>query len=255
MLPVSKVTLEVRETTGEDELIVLEPAGRPVTAMMRLAARVAVSAAGEPIAWEELPATDLGAIALVIRQAWLGDTIRTQGYCADPACREPMDIAFSISAYLGHHTPRPCRGVLSGGKAGWFELAGGGAAFRLPTIGDLQHAVSAPDPELCLRQRCLDPAVIPAVVARRISRAMYALAPSLDGPVTARCLACDGDAVLQFDPLTYTLAELRYAAGDLYEQVHLLASTFGWPERDILLLPRRRRARYAALIHDQRVPA
>ncbi len=255
MLPVSRVTLEIRETTGEDELIVLEPADCPVTTMVRLAGRVAVDATGEAIAWEELPAADLGAIALVIRQTWLGDTIRAQGCCADPACHEPMDIAFSISAYLRHHRPRRCRGVLHGDEAGWFELAGGSAAFRLPTIGDLQTAISAPDPELCLRQRCLDPAVIHAAVARRISRAMYALAPSLDGPVAARCPACDGDVVLQFEPLTYTLAELRYAAGDLYEQVHLLASTFGWPERDILLLPRRRRARYAALIHDQRVPA
>lgn len=249
------MTLEVRETTGEDELIVLEPAGHPVNAAVRLADRVAVSSTGGAVAWDKLPAADLDAIALVIRQAWLGDTISSQGYCAGPGCRERMDIAFSISAYLGHHRPRSCRGVLPGRQTGWFELAGGGASFRLPTIGDLQTAVSAPDAELCLRQRCVDPPVIPAAVARRISRAMYALAPSLGGPVTARCPGCDGDVVLQFDPLTYALAELRCAAGDLYEQVHLLASTFGWSERDILLMPRRRRARYAARIHDQRVPA
>jgi hypothetical protein len=255
VLPVSKVTLTVRETTGEDELIVLEPAGHPVTAAVRLADRVAVSSTGEAVAWEELPAADLDAIILVIRQAWLGDTIRTQGCCADPACRERMDIAFSISVYLRHHRPRTCRAVLPGRKAGWFELAGGGASFRLPTIGDLQTAVSAPDAELRLRQRCVDPPVIPASVARRISRAMYALAPSMGGLVTARCPACGNDVIMHFDPLTYTLAELRCAAGDLYEQVNLLASAFGWSEREILLMPRRRRARYAALIQHQRVPA
>lgn len=255
MLPVSHVTLEVRETTGEDELIILEPAGHPVTIMVRLADRIAVSAAGEPVTWDELPAADLGAIALIIRRTWLGDTIRTEGFCADPACREPMDIAFGISAYLGHHRPRPGRGVLAGRSCGWFDLADADASFRLPTIGDLRVAVSTPDPELCLRQRCVTPAAVPSAVARRISRAMYALAPSLNGPVTARCPACGGDVILHFDPLTYTLAELRDAVADLYEQVHMLASAFGWPERDILLLPRRRRARYAALIHDQRVPA
>jgi hypothetical protein len=255
VLPVSRVTVNVRETTGEDELIVLEPAGHPVTAAVRLAGRVAVRSTGEAVAWEELPAADLDAITLVIRQAWLGDTVRTQGCCADPACHEPMDIAFSISAYLGHHQPRKCRGVLPGRKAGWFELAGGGASFRLPTIGDLQTAASAPDAELYLRQSCVDPPVIPAAIARRISRAMYALAPSLGGPVTAQCPACDGDVVLQFEPLTFTLAELRCAAGNLYEQVYLLASTFGWSEREILRLPRRRRAGYAAFIHDQRMLA
>ncbi len=255
MLPVSGLTLEVQETTGEDELIILEPASHPVTAAVRLAQRVAVSSTGEAVAWDELPAADLDAVTLVIRRAWLGDTIMTQGWCADPACREPMDIAFSISAYLGHHRPRSCRGVRPAGKTGWFELTGVGVSFRLPTIGDLRMAVGAPDPELCLRQRCVDPAAIPLAVARRISRAMYALAPSLGGPVTARCPGCDGDVVLHFDPVTYTLTELRYAAGDLYEQVHLLASAFGWPESDILLMPRRRRARYAAIIHDQRMPA
>lgn len=255
MLPASRVTLQVRETTGEDELIVLEPAGHPVTVMVRLADRIAVSATGEPVAWDELPAADLGAIALIIRRAWLGDTIRTEGSCADPACREPMDIAFGISAYLGHYRPRPCRGVLAGRGAGWFDLAGGGASFRLPTIGDLLASSGSPDPELCLRQRCVTPAVVPSVVARRISRAMYALAPSLNGPVTACCPACGGEVILQFDPLTFALAELRDAVVGLYEQVHLLASAFGWPEHDILHLPRRRRARYAALIQDQRVPA
>ncbi len=255
MLPVSNISLEVREATGEDELIVLEPAGHPVTAVVRLADRVAVSTMGEAVAWEDLPAADLGAVALTMRRAWLGETIRTQGSCADPACRESMDIVFSISAYLRHHRPRPCRGALPGPRAGWFELAGGGVSFRLPTIGDLLTAVGTADPELCLRQRCVDPAMIPAAAARRISRAMYALAPSLGGPVTAECPACGGSVTLHFDPLAYALAELREAASDLYEQVHLLASAFGWPERDILLLPRQRRVRYAALILDQRVPA
>jgi hypothetical protein len=255
VLPVSRVTLEVRETTGEDELIVLEPAGHPVTVMVRLAERIAVSATGEPVAWDELPAADLGAIALMIRRAWLGEVIRTEGSCPDLACREPMDIAFGISAYLGHHRPRPCRGALAGRGTGWFDLAGGGASFRLPTIGDLRAAIGEPDPELCLRQRCVAPAVVSPAVARRVSRAMYALGPSLSGPVTARCPACDGEVNLHFDPLTFALAELRDAVGDLYEQVHMLAAAFGWPERDILLLPRRRRVRYAALIHDQQVPA
>lgn len=255
MLPVSRVTLEVRETTGEDELIALEPEGHPVTVIVRLAERIAVSATGEPVAWNELPAADLGAIAMMIRRAWLGDTIRTKGSCADPACREPMDIAFGISAYLGYHRPRPCRGVLAGRSTGWFDLARGDASFRLPTIGDLRAAIGTADPELCLRQRCVAPAVVSSAVARRISRAMYALAPSLNGPVTARCPACGGEVRLHFDPLTFVLAELRDAVGGLYEQVYTLAAAFGWSERDILLLPRRRRARYAALIRDEQVPA
>ena len=255
MLPVSAATLQVREATGEDELIVLEPAGHPVVNLLRLACCLAAwHSTGEQVIWDELPAAELGAVALAIRQAWLGDMIRTEGFCADPACREPMDIAFAISSYLAHHRPRPYRGVRPGRKAGWYELTNGGASFRLPTIGDLRAAVSAPDPELFLRERCVTPASVPSAVARRISRAMDAMSPSLDGPVTAQCPGCGGSVVFEFDPLTYALAELRDAASGLYEEVQLIASAFGWREHDILAMPRRRRARYAVLIRDQPVP-
>jgi hypothetical protein len=254
VLPLGAARLQLLEATGEDELVVLEPADHPVTTLLRLASRLAVdSVAGEPVAWDDLPAADLGAVALAIRRAWLGDIVRTEGFCSGAACRERMDITFAISSYLAHHRPRPFRGVLPGRAAGWFELTGCPASFRLPTIGDLRAAVSAPDPELFLRQRCVNPASVSSAVARRISRAMDALAPSLDGPVTAQCPACGDSVVFHFDPLTYALAELQAAAGGLYEDVHLLASAFGWPEHDILAMPRQRRARYAALLHDQRI--
>jgi hypothetical protein len=254
VLPVSGMTLQVREATGADELLILEPAGTPVATMLALASRLATDAAGSAPAWEELPAADLGAIALTIRQAFLGDTIRTDAYCADPACSERMDIAFTVSSYLAHHRPRRYRGV-SADDAGWFTVAGTSASFRLPAIGDLLLAAAASDPESCLRERCVRPATVPAAVARRIARAMSALAPSLAGAMTACCPACGRTRLLQFDPVTYTLAELRDASAGLYEEVHLLASALGWTERDILALPRRRRATYAELIHRQRMAA
>src|SRR5262249_42554529 len=138
---------------------------------------------------------------------------------------------------------------------GWFTLAGASVSFRLPTIGDVQAAATAPDPELWLRQQCVRPAAVPAAVARRVSKAMAALAPSLTGAITAGCPACGASQSLQFDPVTYSLAELRDAASGLYEEVHLIAATFCWAERDILALPRSRRARYAGLIHSARAAA
>jgi hypothetical protein len=254
VLPVSGVTLRVREVTGADELVVLEPAGPPVATVLALASRLATDPAGQAPSWPELPATEVGAIALTLRQAWLGDTIRADAWCADPDCGERMDIAFTIPAYLAHYRPKRYRGVGST-QDGWFTLAGTPASFRLPTIGDVQAAATAPDPELWLRQRCVRPAAVSAAVARRVSRAMAALAPSLTGAITACCPACRAGLPLQFDPVTYSLAELRNAASGLYEEVHLLAATFCWTERDILALPRSRRARYAELIHSERAAA
>jgi hypothetical protein len=64
VLPVSGITLHIREATGADELIVLEPAGTPVATVLTLASRLATGAAGQLPAWDELPAADVGAIAL-----------------------------------------------------------------------------------------------------------------------------------------------------------------------------------------------
>jgi len=251
VLPVSGLTLQVREATGADELVVLESAGPPVATVLTLAGRLATGPAGEVPAWAELPATEVGAIALTLRQAWLGDTIRTDTQCAGPDCGERMDIAFTIPAYLAHYRPRRYRGVRTG-QDGWFTLAGTSVSFRLPTIGDMRAAATAPDPELWLREHCVRPAAISAAVGRRVSRAMAALAPSLTGSIIAHCPVCGASQPLEFDPVTYALAELRDAASGLYEEVHLLAATFRWTERDILALPRSRRARYAELIHIER---
>jgi len=270
--PVSGSPLHVREATGADEIVVLEPGRSPAETVMMLADRLVTDAQGESLVWDELPAADVGAVALTIRQAWLGERIRTDARCPNPGCRERMDIAFEIPAYLAHHRPKPCPGVTPAPDPGWFELANAvpaqaiaGAAvdepadmpvlFRLPTIGDLRVALSSPDPEECLRERCVRPASVPADVARRVSEAMEALAPSLEGTVTMECPACGGSAELGFDPVSYSLTELRAAAVGLYEEVHLLASTFHWSEDAILALRRSRRTRYADLIRRDRAAA
>jgi len=255
VLPVSGVSLRVREATGADELVVLEPGRSPVATLVALASRIVTGSAGESLAWAELPAADVGAVALIIRQAWLGERISTDAHCPDPVCRERMDVAFSIPSYIAHHRPRRFSGLQAGHQAGWFELSGSAVSFRLPTIDDLRVAVTSADPEQYLRERCVRPATLAAPVARRVSRAMTALAPSLTGAITARCPACGGSGTLHFDPVTYSLTELRDAAAGVYEEVHLLASAFCWSERAILALPRGRRARYAELIRRERVAA
>jgi hypothetical protein len=255
VLPVSGLTLYVREATGADELVVLEPAQSPVATVITLAGRLVTGAGGQPPDWEELPAADVGAIALTIRQAWLGERISTDTRCPELGCGERMDIAFDIPAYIAHHRPRRYSGARASQEAGWFELAGEHVSFRLPTIGDLRAADASPDLERCLRERCVRPAVVPGAVARRLSRAMTALAPSLTDSVEVRCPACGGPSLLRFDPVSYALAELHDAAAGLYEEVHLLASAFCWPEDAILTLPRSRRIRYAELIRKERAAA
>jgi hypothetical protein len=76
------------------------------------------------------------------------------------------------------------------------------------------------------------------------------MAPSLDGPVGGLCPACGAEVALRFDPVTYTLLELRHTFAGIYRETHALASAYGWSEEAILRLSRTRRRRYAAMVFE-----
>ena len=252
MLPVSGVVLAVREPTGEDELFVVETAVAPLPALLELARRVGTNVAGGRLDWTSLPATDLGAAALLIRRSWIGDAISTDATCPGPGCRERIDVNFGIGDYIDHHRPRRPRGVTEAPDAGWFTLAGAAVRFRIPTVADLLEATSAGRPAETLSGRCLDVPEISWALARRLDRALSTLAPSLDDLLGGSCPACGYEVTMRFDPLAYTLAELRIAFSGIHLETHALASEYGWPEEAILALPRGRRRRYASIIADER---
>src|SRR5260370_342236 len=81
-------------------------------------------------------------------------------------------------------------------------------------------------------------------VVRRLA-GLERAAPRLAGPVEGVCPSCGEKVSGWFDPGAFVLAELRTRAQTLLEEVHLLASRYGWSEEVILNLPGRRRAAYA----------
>ena len=60
---------------------------------------------------------------------------------------------------------------------------------------------------------------------------------------------------LRSDPRQFTLRELRDQAVFIYEDTHLLAEHYHWPEAEILALPRERRLRYAQMVRASRSAA
>jgi hypothetical protein len=251
LLPVSGVVLTVREPTGADEVFVVESALAPLPTLVELALRVTSAAGGSPLDWAALPATDLDAAALVIRQAWIGDTIRTDAMCPAPGCGARIDVSFGIEAYLTHHRPRRPRGV-TGAADGWFGLVRAPVRFRIPTVADLLAAASGGQPAEVLADRCVEAPELSHALARRLDRALAVLAPSLDGLLGGGCPACGNTVTMRFDPLSYTLTELRAVFSTVYLETHALAAAYGWPEDAILALPRSRRRRYASVIDEGR---
>jgi hypothetical protein len=252
LLPVSGVALVVRDPTGEDEINVLESTLAPVPAILELARRVARTVMGSPLDWAGLPATDLGAAALVIRQSWVGEVIRTDAKCPGPACRERIDVSFGIEDYLHYHRPRRPRSAIGVAGEGWLTLAGTPLRFRVPTVADLLAAMSCDQPAAELSGRCVDAPELSRALARRLDRALSSLAPSLNDLLGGSCPACGQKVAMRFDPLAYTLTELRQAFSGIHLEAHALAAAYGWPETAIFALPRSRRRRYASMIADER---
>ncbi|CAM5737534.1 hypothetical protein MAUB1S_02899 [Mycolicibacterium aubagnense] len=240
--------IEVREPTGLDELLLLETRLPPAAALAALCDRVA-TVNGRPLDWQHVAATQLGAVALTVRRAWIGDRVLSEGRCPDPECGERFDVSFSGLTYLAHHQPGRPRNVRAGDD-GWFQLGSAPVRFRIPSVADLLAAETSDEPAAALAACCLDPARLPARTARAVDRALAVLAPSLEGLIGGQCPACGADVAMRFDPLTYTVLELKDSFAGIYRETHALASAYSWPEETILGQPRSRRRRYAELIFE-----
>jgi hypothetical protein len=249
VLPASGLALHLREPTGDDELFLLS-GGPPPATMLELASRLGRDLSGRSIDWLELPAVDLGGVALLIRSAWIGERIHTETLCPERGCAEPIDVSFLISDYLSHHRPRPPRGVVAQDD-GWFGLAGLGVSFRVPTIGDTVVAMGEQREDEWLAGRCIRPADPNAAARLRVERALERIAPRLDDHVSGRCPACGTDVELFFDPVSYVAAELRDVSAGLFADVHELAFAYRWSEASILSLDRRRRHSYVAMVRGE----
>jgi hypothetical protein len=251
VLPASGTAVLLREPSGEEELLVLEQAGPVVATMLALAERLTTGPAGAAIDWQSLPAVELGAIALLIRAAWLGDTLRTDALCPAEGCGELIDIVFGVSAYLEHHRPRTPRGVTEV-EPGWFAFAGtADVRFRIPTIADLALRTDASVSPVRVLERCIRPANPAAALVRRVDRALRALAPELDGELVGTCPVCGQTVDLRFEPISYVFEELRHASSGLDAQVHELAFGYHWSDTAILALSRRRRHAYATMVRGE----
>jgi hypothetical protein len=196
--------------------------------------------------WLSLSMTDIDVLLLRLRQRLLGDAVRAEIVCAAAGCRERVDVVFSIDDYFDHHRPRrPSRVVPL--PDGWFRLVGEDVEFRVPSIGDQLAVTTESRPEQALLHRCVRPAGIISRLRRRIETAMEAMAPSLASELQGTCPECGAAVTAWFDPLHYTLRELRDQAAFVYEEVCAIARLTHWSEADILSLPALRRARYAEL--------
>jgi hypothetical protein len=250
LLPVSKIDVELRQSTGFEDMLLLEGRGAVVATSIALISRLARRQDGAELDAASLPVPDLEALLLELRRTWFGDVIASRGRCPVEDCGAAIDVSFRISEYLEHHRSHKPRKLPPSEDAGWFQVAGSAASFRLVTAGDLAAAERSADPESELAQRTIR-AESPQERKRarsKAEKAMESLAPPLSGQIEGLCPECGATAQFWFDAQSYVQRELRYEAEFLYQDVHLLAGHYHWSEEKILALPSGRRTRYAEMV-------
>lgn len=129
-----------------------------------------------------------------------------------------------------------------------------GLCLRAPSLRDLAAVAHEADAALATRTllaRCTlagDAAQIDAAALRTIEAALDTLDPQADLAIALQCVACGHAGAAQLDPGALLWDDIAAQALRLLEQVHRLASAYGWSEDQILALSSARRASYLALL-------
>lgn len=246
-LPVSGTQVTIRPPVGEDELLLHEARGSAIAVALSLLGRVARPASGEHADWALLTVTDFECLVAALRLHVLGPALHCGFACPQPVCGERVELDIPIAAYLAPVRPVRPRDVMPvEGRPGWFRL--GDAAFRLPTAGDQEATQDRQGGARLLAQSCIEPSGLHPPLRGRIERAMAAMAPEVSRPVAGHCPACGSAVQAGLHLPSLVVAELRRAAAWVIDDVHLLASAYGWTETIILALPGHRRQDYARRI-------
>src|SRR5258708_3772008 len=156
-LPVSGLEVIVRPPDGTDDLLILETEGNVVACALVLLARVASRADGEAAEWSALCVTDFEVLLAALRETVLGPAVLCAFDCPNAACRERVEVSFSLAEYVTAARPARPRGVIASDRPKWFCLEDAPGAFRLPTAADQCAVLGRIEAWRLLAERWLQP--------------------------------------------------------------------------------------------------
>jgi hypothetical protein len=192
------------------------------------------------------------AALLLLRERVFGPRLAALADC--PQCNEPLEMELDVSAILVS-APEATNDRFA------LEWGGYRVAYRLPTAGDLaalDSQTSARDGGQArarwLIERCIVqveggqgaglPAAVLDVLEAAMAEAVVSADPQAEVELALTCPACGTQWQAPFDIVSFLWQELDAWADRLLGEVHVLASHYGWSEREILALSPWRRQRY-----------
>jgi len=192
---------------------------------------------------------------LQFRRALFGRTMACRLSC--PECEEASELALDASSFL-EESDCGSDGTTSESD---LEMNAGDhrIVFRLPAPGDMDAASSCSNVEEARRllaSRCISSlecrgeplsGEIPDHIIDAVSERMAEADPFADIAFATECAVCSRRWDARFDILGFLWSEIDRWARRLLEEIHTLASAYGWTQGEILSLAPGRRRRYVNL--------
>lgn len=245
------------------ELLAVWERGLSQTPVERALALLGAACAGEPTeALARLSVGERDARLLTLREWTFGRQLTSLVSC--PACGEQLEL--NLDADELHATPSSDAGAgaaLKSVEPLTMTTAGYEVSFRLPNSLDLSAVADAAgvgDAAATLLERCLvearrgdercAAAALPPEVAAAVAARMGEADPQAELSFALKCPACGEDWQAPFDIESFFWAEIGAWARRILGEVHVLASSYGWREADILNMSARRRQFYLELIGE-----
>lgn len=190
---------------------------------------------------------------LLLREGLFGTQLSSVATC--PACAGLLELEFSTREIMSDAHPIPAS----------FEVKACGhrALVRVPSVRDLAQLATERQPSLL--ERCLLEVklsarakkkaalqfgqVLPEELVNAIAAAMSDTDPQAMVELALECPTCAHRWLAVFDIATYLWRELDAWARRTLQDVHRLASAYGWHEADVLALSPTRRRAYLELVN------
>jgi hypothetical protein len=182
-----------------------------------------------------LPLGQRDAALLRARIALFGATLEATAPC--PHCGNQLAFALPLQQ-LADAAPAAAVDTT-------VDCAGG--RFRLPTSADIAQAMSAAEPRralaLALRVDAAG-AVLDERTVAELEAALAAADPAAQLDIALQCDACGAAFAAPFDAAECLWLDVQARARSTLDEVHQLASAYGWSEAEVLAVPPARRHHY-----------
>jgi hypothetical protein len=199
-----------------------------------------------------LPVGERDERLLQLRQSAFGSRITSVATCAE--CGERLELSFDASDL--NVAGKQIEAELS------LEVDEYQIRFRLPNSLDLMAAANLKEmgaARTLLLEQCIRSAArtgdeistdqLPESVVDQISARMSEADPQADIQLALKCPVCGDEWHAAFDIGSFFWTEIDAWAVRILSEVHILASAYGWSERDILGVSAWRRGCYLNLVN------